>query len=76
MDILKLKLLYQLGNLLILCLHLLGEVGDNLLKLVALDRALANLLLQLIDKVLILLHHRLDELEVLSDTLLGVCSLS
>ena len=74
MDILKLQLLLHLYYLLVFLLHLLLQTGNYLLKLVALYRALANLLLQLGYQVLVLLHHRLDELEVLGDALLGICA--
>ena len=71
-DILKLQLLLHLCYLLVLLLHSLGKIGDDLLEFIALERALAHLLLQLCDQVLVLLHHRLDELEVLGDALLGI----
>ena len=72
MDIALVEFLAKSLHLLVLLLHLLGEVVDDLLELTTLHTTLANLLLQLVDKFLVLLHDTLDELEVLLDTLSGV----
>ena len=69
MDILTVELLAEGCQLLVLLFHLLRQVIDDLLELSAFHGALAYLLLQFVDQFLVLLHHRLDELEVLLDAL-------
>ena len=66
----------QLLQLLLLLLELLAHALDELAQGVALDAALAQLLLQLVDELLVLLHRRLDELDVLADALLRVGTLA
>ena len=75
-DVLGVKLLAKALELLVLDGHLLSEVVDDLLQLLAPDGALAHLLLQLVDEFLVLLHDALDELHVLADALRGVRALA
>ena len=76
MDILLVEFLTQSLELLVFLLHLLRQVVDDLLQLSTLHAALANLLLELVNEFLVLFHDRLDELEVLLDTLGGVGTLA
>ena len=69
MNIFLVELLAQSLELLFLDLQLLCQVINDLLELPAFHGALAYLLLQFVDQFLVLLHHRLDELEVLLDAL-------
>ena len=72
MDVLLVEFLAERLKLLVLDLHLLSQVVDDLLQLSTFHGTFTHLLLQLVDELLVLLHSRLDELQVLRDALLSV----
>ena len=76
MDVLLIQFLTKSLQLTVFLLHLLRQVLHNLLQLVALDTSLTHLLLQFVDEFFVLLHRRLDELHVLTNTLGTACSLT
>ena len=76
MDILAVQFLTESLKLLLLLLQLLSEVGDSLLELFRLDRAVSHLLLQLGNQLLVLLHACSDELYILLEFLLFASALT
>ena len=73
-DVLFVKFFTERLDLLVLRLHLLCQIVDDLLQLSALHSTLTHLLLQLVDELLVLLHGSLDELHILLDAHHRVCS--
>ena len=76
LDFLLVQLCTQCLHLLLLLLHLLSHRLHQFAQSIALDAALTQLLLQLIDEFLVLFHRTLDKLDVLTDTLLRTGALT
>ena len=76
MDILGIQFLDEILNLLVLLLYLFHHVLDGCLQRITLDGALAQLLTQFVDQFLVASHRILDKLHILTDTLLGISTLT